>query len=246
MTSSEMEIAQWTLEWAQGCGLQAQYSKATESTNDQAKSEEMTASFDSANPSIFVTEHQTKGRGRGSNNWVDNKPGKYLLSSWMFSLNNPPQQFTAPLVGLALYTACKEAWPDLKFSLKAPNDLYIAEKKIGGLLVENIQKGKNDHIIIGLGMNVGAHPEEIAESSHLSFYTDESMSNGEWLRFLDSLFANLENAVKHATQTEMSAQDCQHLLAALNTNPLADPIFDEVRSNGDLICGGKTIPWQSL
>ena len=73
---------------------------------------------------LFLTSQQTQGRGRGINTWVTDSPTGHLLSTWCFRAQSPPQQFTAPLMGLGLYSAAKLQWPNLEWSLKAPNDLF--------------------------------------------------------------------------------------------------------------------------
>ena len=70
-----------------------------------------------------------------------------------------PQPIMAPLIGLALLKSCQFVWPNLKLSLKAPNDLFLMHKKVAGLLTESIQQGDKHRLIIGLGMNINDHPQ---------------------------------------------------------------------------------------
>jgi len=48
----------------------------------------------------------------------------------------------------------------LKATIKWPNDLYVETKKLAGILTEFSVKGKQvDWAVLGMGMNVGWHPE---------------------------------------------------------------------------------------
>ena len=87
---------------------------------------------------LFLAAHQTNGRGRGANHWLDTGAGESLLSTWSLSVSSPPQAITGPRIGLALFAAATHAWPSLKFGLKAPNDLYLDGQKVAGLLVETV------------------------------------------------------------------------------------------------------------
>jgi BirA family biotin operon repressor/biotin-[acetyl-CoA-carboxylase] ligase len=48
----------------------------------------------------------------------------------------------------------------VKAMIKWPNDLYVGTKKLAGILTEFSVKGKQvDWAVLGMGMNVGWHPE---------------------------------------------------------------------------------------
>ena len=71
------------------------------------------------------------------------------------------QPTLSPLVGLALYKACSGTWPFLNWNLKAPNDLYISNKKVAGLLIETVTQGDDIRLLVGLGLNVLATPDQV-------------------------------------------------------------------------------------
>ena len=127
-------IYETTAEWAVTAGLVCISIPEITSTNDLAKDQ---AFEETEALSLYVTDHQTKGRGRGVKTWTDDEEGTALLSSWSFLLLKAPQPVLAPTLGLALFKAAQSTWLGLPWSLKAPNDLYLGDKKIAGLTNED-------------------------------------------------------------------------------------------------------------
>lgn len=104
----------------------------------------------------FVAENQTQGRGQRGAGWVSN-PGENLTFSVLFPSPgveiNRQFQLSAG-TGLAILEGLK----DLRINnlkLKWPNDIMAANRKIGGILIENILSGGSiGATIIGIGLNV--------------------------------------------------------------------------------------------
>ena len=60
---------------------------------------------------------------------------------------------------LTLLSLLKKKFPKKQFKIKWPNDIYLEEKKLAGILIEtNIQKNKIRNLIIGLGINFVSSP----------------------------------------------------------------------------------------
>ena len=105
---------------------------------------------------VVVAEYQTEGRGQIGNSWVS-EPGKNLIFSVFKQLPFPAadkQFYISMAVALAVYNALKNIGV-LELSIKWPNDILSANKKIGGILIENtIKNTKTQDVIIGVGLNV--------------------------------------------------------------------------------------------
>ena len=91
---------------------------------------------------IVIAGHQTAGRGQRNNAW-ESAPGKnltfslFLVPDFLFASE---QFFLNIFISLAIRDFLAEYLPD-NVSIKWPNDLYYAEKKICGILIEsNIKK----------------------------------------------------------------------------------------------------------
>jgi len=98
------------------------------------------------------TDHQAAGRGRQGSGWHD-EPGSSLLVSYVLWDEPLPQ----PVGILSLLTAAatarllEQVFPDLPMvRIKYPNDLMLAGRKAGGILIEVV----NNTAIAGVGINL--------------------------------------------------------------------------------------------
>ena len=106
---------------------------------------------------VIVSEYQTAGRGCGTNSW-ESERGKNLT----FSLLIHPTEITADCqfriseaVSLALCETLDGYVTDRQVSVKWPNDIYVDDCKICGMLIENRLRGRlMTDSIIGIGLNV--------------------------------------------------------------------------------------------
>jgi len=229
------QIGEITASWAQSLNLACNYQESVASTNDLAKNSPW------PQPSfLVVADMQVAGRGRGQNQWLTPAPGASLLSSWCFTLEHTPQPVLSPLVGLALYRSVLATWPSLPFSLKAPNDLYLGEKKLAGILIENIQQGSQTKVIIGIGLNVFASPEDLETSTSLL----EELSEGhellgqDWISFLDRLYYELSDALS-LSDLPLGSNACVALRYALNLRPSQKPIA-QIQADGSILYSDST------
>ncbi|MCM2353775.1 MAG: biotin synthetase [Pseudobdellovibrio sp.] len=185
--TDDIKIGVITASWAEMHNISCDYHKSTTSTNDLAKDDAFNG-LDAIQ--LYVTDEQTQGRGRGNNTWIAPAAGSSLLSSWSFQSPVTPSPYITSLIGLGLFNAARATWPFLNWNLKAPNDLYIDDKKIAGLLVETVTQGNQHRIIVGLGLNVFAHPklpmatDLFAEMSKGKF---PGVMGSDWIKFLDRL-----------------------------------------------------------
>lgn len=128
----------------------------TDSTNlwlrnhaDEFSSEEFT---------VVWTDHQTAGRGCGTNIW-ESASGENLLFSVLCHPKNIPaiQQFLLlETMALAIKDILDRTLPhDKEIKIKWPNDIYWHDSKLGGTLTECALNGQNMRwCIIGTGLNI--------------------------------------------------------------------------------------------
>lgn len=235
-------IGKLTSAWAKNSQIPCVYKESLSSTNTLAK-EQGLAENDFM---LFLTDHQTLGRGRGQNTWTTPK-GSALLSTWCFYLNESPTVTFPSRVGMALVKALQSTWVYLPFALKAPNDIYIGDKKCAGLLIETITQGNEISTFIGLGLNVLKHPEDISTSTSLVEEMPKALPllGQDWVGFLDRFFFELTEAAQLAGE-ELSTSDRENLKSLLNRHTLLKSKYEGVSASGDLTMDGKTIPWSQL
>jgi BirA family biotin operon repressor/biotin-[acetyl-CoA-carboxylase] ligase len=239
MTSALESTANWALQRKLALISEAQ----TGSTNDDAKRNAFQERSDLA---LYLASHQTAGRGRGKNTWLDTGSGDSLLSTWSFFIADSPQAITAPRVGLALFRAASQVWPHLPWAIKAPNDLFLGGLKVGGLLIETVSNGSHHRLIIGLGFNVLNHPRKFTTATHLAAALSERPKESEWFRFLDELRDQFERARLECVMPELSASCREELVRALNANPNRAVVIKDVSPAGDLIHEQGTVRWTDL
>lgn len=129
--------------------------QSLDSTNKMAnKLIQDVADKDTASGTVILSEYQTMGRGRRGKNWVSPFAANlYLSIVWDFDQGASALQGLSLAVGVAVSRALKDlAIDDVR--LKWPNDIYINNKKLGGILLEMVGDPAGQcTVIIGIGIN---------------------------------------------------------------------------------------------
>lgn len=135
-------------------GQQQYFLPVCESTNTEAQ--KLLNKNEATEGCVVLTAQQTNGRGQRGNSW-EADPGKNITLSVVLSPSFLPvrQQFYLNMaISLAVLDLVREqGLPQAQ--LKWPNDLYVDDRKLGGILIENtINSQKLQHSIAGIGLNV--------------------------------------------------------------------------------------------
>lgn len=124
-----------------------------ESTNNYAN--QLVLSKAAEHGTVVLAQYQKKGKGQQGNSW-ESEFGKNMLASFIIFpqfLNAAKQFYISKIVSLAMVDFLKTETNGV--SVKWPNDIYIRNKKIAGILIENSVKGNNvSSVIIGIGLNL--------------------------------------------------------------------------------------------
>ena len=146
---------------------------ATDSTNSFLKDLAQNSTLE--NFTTVVTQNQTKGRGQQQNKWVS-EPHKNLTFSVFISFKDlkvVQKKYLNFAISLSIYTVLlAKNLP--KPSIKWPNDILSANKKICGILIENTFSGdriKNSFVGIGLNVNQEIFPEHLKNATSLKLET---------------------------------------------------------------------------
>jgi len=104
---------------------------------------------------IVLAEAQTKGRGRLGRNWLSPKYKGIYLSLILRPKILPNQTpILTLLVAVSICEAVKEK-VGIDAQIKWPNDIFIRNKKLGGILTElNAEMDVVRFVVIGVGLNV--------------------------------------------------------------------------------------------
>lgn len=121
------------------------------STNDLAKEGARAGALHGA---TWVCEEQTGGRGRQGRSWVS-PSGENLLFSLL--LRPACRHERVPLTAIVAGVCVAESLVSfgLPARLKWPNDVLIDGRKIAGILVEAVTRGRTlEAVVVGIGLNV--------------------------------------------------------------------------------------------
>ena len=105
---------------------------------------------------VVVADYQTAGRGCGSNSW-ESERGKNLTFSMLIHPDGLPANKQFHITEVVSVALCEtlEAYINNKVEIKWPNDIYVGDRKICGMLIENrLQGSVIKDSIIGIGLNV--------------------------------------------------------------------------------------------
>jgi BirA family biotin operon repressor/biotin-[acetyl-CoA-carboxylase] ligase len=111
---------------------------------------------------VIVAEKQTAGRGQHGRTW-ESPPGGLYLSVIVEHLLPDRRDKLALIAGVAVATALRKA-TQIKVSLRWPNDIILAGKKLGGILCEAAAEGDRWAGVIGIGLNINTHLGELPKS----------------------------------------------------------------------------------
>ncbi len=186
--------------------------KETDSTNKYINNLLDTKNVDEL--TTVTAEFQTAGRGQRGNTW-SSKAGENLLFSTVLrpTFIKAKEQF---IISQAVSVAIIEVLSIYAdgFSIKWPNDIYWHDKKIAGILIENILTDDSiARCIIGVGMNVNQQSfnQDIPNPISLRLITNKQ--EDKW-RLLDSVIERLRhyyNSVKEGNTEEIASKYFQYL-----------------------------------
>jgi BirA family biotin operon repressor/biotin-[acetyl-CoA-carboxylase] ligase len=154
------------------------------STNTLAQ--QITQNQTSAEGAIVITENQTAGRGQQGNIWLT-EPGKNLTFSIILKpsfLALGQQFFLSVVTTLGIYDFLKQH-VEKHVSIKWPNDVLVADKKICGILIENhVQGAKINNTIVGIGLNINQRHFTSDRATSLAIETNHEFTLEEQLHKL--------------------------------------------------------------
>lgn len=138
-----------------------EFAPSMESTNDRALA--MISAGLPRTPLLVLTERQTGGRGRGSNQWWAARGAltcSLIIDPEMFALPAERRPQMSLTLGLAVCRAIARFAPAADVGLKWPNDVLIGDRKTCGILCEvpgRIADAANistSWMVLGIGLNV--------------------------------------------------------------------------------------------
>lgn len=136
------------------------------STNDYLKEHYQTLSSNT----FIQTNFQTKGRGQFERIWESNK-GENILISWLIK-----EETNVLGLKMRVKDILIEWFKDFNVnaSYKYPNDIYVLDKKIAGILIETKVSTKLEYLIVGIGININQQSFNDSRAVSLKQLTNQS------------------------------------------------------------------------
>jgi len=130
--------------------------KSVKSTNDFALG--LYGNIEDLKDGTIVVAHtQTTGKGLDKNRW-ESEPGRNLTFSVCLFPHFLPVEKQFELnkaMSLGIYDFVRDRVPNEKITIKWPNDIYINNEKVAGILINNTIKGNIlDFTVAGFGINI--------------------------------------------------------------------------------------------
>jgi len=170
---------------------------------------------------VISASYQYEGRGQIGRFW-ESKEGKNITCSTILYpsfLEAQNQFFLNMAVSLAVYDLICSYLPGPSFlvRVKWPNDIYVDDRKIAGILIQNVLKGKSiSSSVVGIGINVNQihFSEDIPNPTSLRLCLDRDLDLDEVFRLL---FVCLTRRYDQLTQGASARQQWtrQEYLSAL-------------------------------
>ena len=165
------------------------------STNTYARE---LAESSSVSGAVILAEQQTAGRGRRGKNWVSPFAANiYLSIVWDFEQGAQALEGLSLAIGVAVKRALTVHGVQ-GVKLKWPNDIYVEQKKLGGILLEMIGDPVGHcSVIVGVGLNVSMPALQATAIDQdwtdvtTELHTQQSNADGQKLSVRNTLAAAL-------------------------------------------------------
>ena len=153
-------------------------------------------------PLLVVAEAQSAGRGRGSNRWWTG-PGSLafslLFDPVQWTSSGEPRPARALAVGAAIVEVVAPLVPGHAVGLHWPNDVFIDERKVAGILIDVLAGGRH---VLGVGLNVnnplaGAPDDVRRRAVSLCELAGRRLDRTE---LLTALLENIKTAVRDSAE----------------------------------------------
>jgi BirA family biotin operon repressor/biotin-[acetyl-CoA-carboxylase] ligase len=166
--------------------------RRTDSTNQRAKE---LAAAGAPHGTLVTAAEQTAGRGRQGRTWTAPAGTAVLMSLVVRGLD--PHGALLPLAAaVAVCDACESVAP-VECRIKWPNDVWIEERKVAGILIEG--RPREGWAVLGIGLNVAIaeFPPELRD-------TATSLPSGSVEEALTAVLAALETRLAEPAERTLT------------------------------------------
>jgi BirA family biotin operon repressor/biotin-[acetyl-CoA-carboxylase] ligase len=224
-------------------GQDIEYHQELASTQDRARALAAAGS----GRCVVVADVQTAGQGTRGRSW-QSPAGASLLASWLFCPAPAEPGLFALLAGVAVARAL-ERLGMREASLKWPNDVEVAHKKVAGALAHATTDGEGGSLVLGIGVNVHQRRENFpaelrasATSLALAGHTVDRLSLFVDLsRELDRVAAPAERSAALAEWRARSTVLGREVEVTHEGRPAVRGVARDIADDGALLVGSERV-----
>ncbi len=212
--------------------------KSLENTNDTTK--KIYESKKSQNIALLALL-QKCGRGRTSKKWISQKGD--LTCSFLVSFQTNVSKLGQINLWFInkVFIVLKELNPDLNLKIKWPNDLYLDEKKLGGILVEtSILNEKVNYFLFGVGINLVSNPKNLSYPTTSLSNLSKKISPLKLFLEISKIITNNYFELKYPSMLKidsnflMNFKDFKRIIKIKFKEKVLEGKFNSITKNGEL------------
>lgn len=163
---------------------------------------------------VIASKFQTEGRGQRGTKWESAKGENITLSIILKpdGIKAENQFIISQMVSLGILKYLKER--GVKAKIKWPNDIFVGDKKIAGVLIEHLLSGDNlSGSIVGIGLNLNQvnfhhstpNPTSLRRESNLEYNLDDEIND-----LLGSIYQIYQSFKGYGSDRELNRIESQY------------------------------------
>lgn len=187
-------------------------------------------------PALVLSATQTAGRGRGSNSWWANTGAltfSLVVNVARLNLASERLSLVSLATGIAVRKSIAALVPDSVVTIKWPNDVLLNERKVCGILTEQLSVEGQSALIIGVGINVNnslqGAPDEVRQRATSMF--DSTGQSIDLTEILISILNAIDSAIN-----DLSSRS-RMLLSELNRHSILNGRLVTLQAGDELTTG---------
>ena len=187
-------------------------------------------------PIVIITNNQRASRGRSNKIWYSFNQ-KSLSFSLCLKLNANQTE-----LGKLNYLSCLAALKAFKdttnhaLSIKWPNDIYLDNKKVSGILIESQSSGKDIFLSLGIGININIEKSLNVNQPHSNLGLNINQTKLIYL-FCNNLvnFLNTKNYDEHVKEYNINLLAINKNVSVTVDNVIHEGILLGISDHGKLM-----------
>ena len=180
-------------------------------------------------PVCVGVDMQTIGKGSRGNNWIGEKGNLFVSVAMKRSMLPEDLKLESSSIYFAFLMKKLLASKKSKVWLKWPNDFYVDEKKIGGVITNMV----GDSLVCGIGINLVSAPENFGK-------IDIKISPYDLTKAYSELFTNLPSWKQIFSNYQLEFENSREFFTHNNNENVALERA-VLLEDGSLMCDGQRI-----